>query len=68
MRRNTRKHGGRRLFGNATVSIQQDPQSPTMLVDYETAQNMFEDRDVRITGGSRKRSSRKRSSRRKNLK
>jgi hypothetical protein len=65
----TAKRGGRRLYGNATVSIQQDPMSPTMLVDYETAQNVFEDRDPRITGGvlrtGRKRRTRKH---RKNLK
>ncbi len=68
----------RGLYGNATVSIQQDPQSPTMLVDYETAQNIFEDRNMRITGGrwssrrQRRRSTRRRrrssSCTRKNLK
>lgn len=67
----TAKHGGRRLYGNASVSIQQDPMSPTMLVDYETAQNIFEDRDPRITGGSlriRRRRAQRTRRHRKNLK
>jgi hypothetical protein len=57
----------RGVYGNATVSIQQDPQSPTMLVDYETAQNIFEDRNMRITGGRRssRRQRRQRSTRRR---
>lgn len=65
----TAKRGGRRLYGNASVSIQQDPMSPTMLVDYETAQNIFEDRDPRITGGARRcRHAQRTRKHRKNLK
>lgn len=64
----TAKRGGRRLYGNASVSIQQDPLSPTMLVDYETAQNIFMDRDPRITGGARRRRAQRTRRHRKNLK
>ncbi len=47
------KKGGS-IPGNASVAIQQDPLSPTILVSRNIADNLFEDRDIRITGGRRK--------------
>jgi hypothetical protein len=60
------RHGGG-IPGNATVAIQQDPLSPTILVSAGMAANMFEDRDPRITAGGRRRPDghRRRSTRRR---
>lgn len=58
-RRTTRRRKGGSIPGNASVAIQQDPLSPTILVSRELANNLFEDRDIRITGGGRRRTVRR---------